>query len=388
MAIRTWGLACVGAMALATSGVAAGCGSSDSSSSTAASGSGSGGGGDITIAEVAPFTGDVAFYGEELDAAAKLAVKDYGGDLASRVKYVKFDDGCDPAKGVTAMRKALATKPAVVLGPPCTGVVQATQQLANQGQVPHMIQALAPDLVKDDAYIFRTIPNQDMDYSALAKYAHDTMKLDSVAILHGDDAYSESEGKTFSAAWKSAGGTVSGEETFTTGTKDMSASLLRLRNSGAQALFLGGYEGDVGLATKNARQLGFKQQILGGTPMANSQYRDAAGAAADGAVYVSSVNPDDPAQADFYKEWAASEKSPVTDVSAAAYIGIGGLMNALNASNGDARNQDLRDALHKVDFQTKAGIAQWDETGELAKPTIIIGQVKGGEPTMLQRASG
>jgi branched-chain amino acid transport system substrate-binding protein len=389
MGIRNRGVATFMAIGLVAGGVVAGCGASDSSSAGSSSGeSGGGGGGEIVIAEVAPFTGAVAFYGQELDAAARLAVKDYGGDLAARVKYVKFDDGCDPAKGVTAMRKALAEEPAIILGPPCTAVVQATQQLANQAQVPHFIQALAPGLTENDDYVFRTIPNQDMDYTALSKYARDDMKLGSVAILHGDDAYSESEGKTFRAAWEKAGGKVAAEQTFTTGGKDVSATVLRLRDSGADAIFMGGYEGDVGLATKTARQLGLEQPILGGTPMANEQYRKAAGAASEGSTYVSSVNPDDPAQADFYQEWAADESSPVTDVSASVYTGIGGLMEALKASKGDARKQELRDALHEVDFETKAGLAQWTETGELSQPTIIIGRVAKGEATMLQRVSG
>ncbi|EFG9152978.1 ABC transporter substrate-binding protein, partial [Escherichia coli] len=89
---------------------------------------------DITIGLMAPLTGPVAAYGEQVKNGAETAVADInkaGGILGQQVVLKLADDAGDPKQGVSAANQLVADGIKFVVGPVTSGVaIPASDVLA------------------------------------------------------------------------------------------------------------------------------------------------------------------------------------------------------------------------------------------------------------------
>ena len=81
---------------------------------------------DILIGMAGPITGKNAWYGEQMDRGAALAVADInaaGGVLGKQVELITADDFCDPEQAVAAAKKLVSDGVIFVVGHFCSGVL-------------------------------------------------------------------------------------------------------------------------------------------------------------------------------------------------------------------------------------------------------------------------
>jgi branched-chain amino acid transport system substrate-binding protein len=79
---------------------------------------------DVLIGMAGPMTGKIAWYGEQMERGAALAVADLnaaGGVLGQQVQLITADDFCDPDQGVAAARKLVSDGVIFVDGHYCSG---------------------------------------------------------------------------------------------------------------------------------------------------------------------------------------------------------------------------------------------------------------------------
>jgi branched-chain amino acid transport system substrate-binding protein len=89
---------------------------------------------DINV--ILPLTGGASFLGKEEQKALQLAeplINKAGGIQGQPVHFIVYDDGSNPQTGVQLANKALATKPAVVLGSSLVGICNAMAPLMQDG---------------------------------------------------------------------------------------------------------------------------------------------------------------------------------------------------------------------------------------------------------------
>ena len=81
-------------------------------------------GAEILIGVAGPMTGTDAWFGEQMERGAALAVADLnaaGGVLGQRVQLITADDFCDPEQAVAAARKLVSDGVIFVAGHYCSG---------------------------------------------------------------------------------------------------------------------------------------------------------------------------------------------------------------------------------------------------------------------------
>ena len=79
---------------------------------------------DVLIGLAGPMTGKEAWFGEQLQRGAELAVADLnaaGGVLGEQVQLITVDDFCDPEQAVAAAKKLVSDGVIFVVGHYCSG---------------------------------------------------------------------------------------------------------------------------------------------------------------------------------------------------------------------------------------------------------------------------
>ena len=112
--------------------------------------------------------------------------------------------------------------------------------------------------------VFRACFTQASEAPALANFAFHDLHASKAAILY--DMSSESPNSVahqFQKAFTKDGGSVIAMQTYTTGDRDFSAQLTKIKDSEPDLIFLPAYYNDVPLIGEQARRLGIKAPFLG-----------------------------------------------------------------------------------------------------------------------------
>jgi branched-chain amino acid transport system substrate-binding protein len=116
--------------------------------------------GDVLIGLAAPITGKNAWFGEQLQRGAEMAVKDLnakGGVLGQQVELITADDFCDPDQAVAAANKLVSDGVVFVVGHMCSGAaVPASEIWAAAGVL--MISPMATNPAADRAGPCQRVP--------------------------------------------------------------------------------------------------------------------------------------------------------------------------------------------------------------------------------------
>jgi branched-chain amino acid transport system substrate-binding protein len=182
--------------------------------------------------------------------------------------------------------------------------------------------------------------------------------------------------------------TVVAFETYTTGDKDFSAQLTKIKDSGADSLFLPNYYSEVPLQVQQAHKIGFTGTILGSDSWGNLELITLCGADCEGYYFTTHYAPDiaTPKAQAFIKAYEAAYGKTPDDVAALTYDSFGLLFQALQAA-GKVDRQAVRDALASITaFEGVTGNMQFKGTGDPVKSAVIL-QIKGGKFTYFATAN-
>ncbi|HQY07300.1 MAG: ABC transporter substrate-binding protein [Burkholderiales bacterium] len=169
---------------------------------------------DITVGAPFALSGSVGEQAQAMRQGAELAVQQVnqqGGLLGDTYRLDFADTGCDPDKGVDAVRRLVQSGAVALVGPVCSGV---TMRVARSVTIPAGVTvvsvASASSLItglNDQGTVFRTAPSDAQKGSALARQAFG-MGMRSVAVSHASDAYNTGMAQVFADAFKALGGRV------------------------------------------------------------------------------------------------------------------------------------------------------------------------------------
>lgn len=244
----------------------------------------------IKVGFIAPLTGDVASYGQSEKNVTILAVEEINqaGGIDGRPLEVIYEDGkCSGKDAATAARKLIdIDKVKIILGGACSGETLAVAPIAEQEKV-ILFSAFSssPDVTKAGDYVFRNSPSDNDAGKADAKVIIKTHKR--VGILSENTDYAQGVRRVFKEEFPKVGGQVVADELHAPDAKDFRTQLLKIKEAGPEALFLNPQSGLAGgLAVKQARELGIAMPIYSHTVFSGKDALTAAGAAAEGVVFV------------------------------------------------------------------------------------------------------
>lgn len=177
-------------------------------------------------------------------------------------------------------------------------------------------------------------------------------------------------------------------ETYTTGDKDFSAQLTKIKEAGADSLFLPNYYSEVPLQIQQARKLGFTAPAVGSDSWGNQELIDLCGADCEGLYFTTHYAADiaTPKAQEFIKAYEAAYGKTPDDVAALTYDSFGLIFQALQSA-GKVDREAVKTALAGVTaYEGVTGNMEFKGTGDPIESAVVI-QIKDGKFTYFQTAN-
>ncbi len=353
--------------------------------------------GDIVIGHYGSLTGAEATFGLSTDNGIKLAVEEInaagGVNLAGKSHKVVLkseDTEGKPEKAGTVVTKLItADKVAAVLGEVASSVTLAGAPVSQQFGVPMISPSSTnPQVTAVGDMIFRVCFIDPFQGYACAKFATSDLKVTKAAILFDQAAaYSVGLKDEFEKNFKKMGGEIVAVEAYTKGESNFNPLLTKIREKGAQLLFIPGYYTDVANIALQARKLGMTMPMLGGDGWDSSDLAKNGGAAIEGSFYSNHYASDQPTPEiqKFVKTYQAKFGGETPDgLAALGYDAARVLFDAMQRA-GTTDGAKLRDAIASTkDFKGVTGTISINDKRDAVKPAVIV-EMKGGKPVFRAR---
>ena len=335
------------------------------------------------IGGIGPTTGDAAIYGTAVMNGAQIAVDEInkaGGVNGKQIEFNFQDDQSDAEKSVNAYNTLKDWGMQVLMGTvtttPCVAVADKTAQ-DNMFEVTP--SASSTDVIAGDN-VFQvcfTDPNQG---TKSAQYIGEHSLATKVAVLYDSSAdYNSGINDAFVAAAEENGLEIVADEAYTADSNtDFSVQLKKIKDSGAELLFLPNYYADNALILQQAHDAGMddvkKFGVDGMDGILGVENFDTS--LAEGVMLLtpfSATSEDEKSQA-FVKAYEDANKDEVPNQFAAdTYDVIYAMKAAADAAEitPDMSNEDISaamsEAMLSVELDGLTGKAKWTEDGECDK---------------------
>jgi branched-chain amino acid transport system substrate-binding protein len=331
----------------------------------------------LEFAFMGPLTGDYANLGINAVNGAKLALDEYNKQNADcQVVLREFDSQGDPEKATPLASEIVNDQKILgLVGPMFSGETNATGEIFNEAKLVTVTpSATNPDLSKNGWDTFhRLLGTDEPQGAAAARYIKDTLAAKKAFVV--DDA---SEYGKFLAGKveKDLGDLVAGTDTIQQKQTDFGPTVTKVKASGADALWFGGYYAEAGLLAKQLKAGGWKGTFLSGDGVLDPGFIEGAGAsAANGSILTCPCAPADASFTEKYK--AISGGSDPATYSTEGYDSMNVFLQAVAA--GKATRPDMLDWVNNYDAKGITKQIKFDQSGELSEVTIYAYKVEGGK---------
>ncbi|MGR8952733.1 MAG: ABC transporter substrate-binding protein [Gammaproteobacteria bacterium] len=349
----------------------------------------------IKVGLIVELTGDMPAVGASSRNAAELAVSEINsaGGIAIDgkpypIELIIEDNASRSDQSVAAANKLISQDNVVaIIGPnaslgaiPAAEIAEYNRTLLITPWSTNPKTTLDTSSGKAKNYVFRACYTDPFEGRVLARFATDKLGAKKAAVFY--DVASEapkSQADLFRQTFTELGGQIVAFETYTTGDRDFSAQLTKIKSAGPDIVFLPAYYNDVGLIAQQARRAGIRQPLLGSDAWSSPELIKLAGGAVEGDYFANHYASDiaTPTAKKFIGAYAGTYGNIPDDVAALTYDAMGLLFEALKKSPALDR-QAVRDAMSTLaNFPGVTGDIKFTPgSGDPVKSAVIM-QVKG-----------
>ena len=359
----------------------------------------------LRIGAIVEMTGDMPAVGASSRNAAELAVNELNaagginvGGKAYQVELVVEDNAAKPDQSAAAANKLITQDNVLaIVGPnasmgaiPAAEIAEASRTMLITPWSTNPKTTIDTRTGLPKKYVFRACFTDPFQGQVLARFIIEKLGARSAAVLY--DVASEapkSQAELFRQTFVELGGTVVAFETYTTGDRDFSAQLTKIKSAGPDVLFLPAYYNDVGLIAQQARRQGITQPLVGSDSWSSPELIKLSGGAVEGAYFANHYASDiaTPAAKKFISAYQQKYGNIPDDVAALTYDSFGLLFEALRKASAPER-QAVRDAMGAISgFSGVTGDIRFSPgSGDPVKSAVIM-QVKGDRFTWVMNAA-
>ena len=335
-------------------------------------------------------SGGVAAYGNAGKNGANLAVDEInkaGGINGKQITVISKDNKSDNAEAATVVSNLINNdKVNAVIGSMTSGAVKSMTPNVTKGAVPLVTPAGTDDTLtvtngKVNDYIFRSTFQDSYQGKVLANYTTNELKAKKVVLYYDNSSdYAKGIAKSFEKTYT---GKIVDKVSFQSGDKDFQATLSKIKSEDYDAIVMPGYYNETGLITKQARELGIEQPILGGDGFADPTFITLAGdAAATNVYYVSGYSAKALANettTKFIAAYQAKYKSEPSMFDALAYDAVYMVKQAAEDTKAKT-SVDVKDGLAKLKgFKGATGYITVDKDHNPVKDAVVVKLENGKE---------
>ncbi len=350
---------------------------------------------EIIIGEYGPLTGSTAVLGQGIHKGVTLAIQELnatGGLLGKKVRIVAEDTQGKPEQAVTVMLKLIQRDHVVaVIGETLSSCSIAAAPIAQEHKIPMISpSATNPEVTQKGDYIFRACFIDPYQGDVMAKFAFNTLKLRSAAILTDRKSdYSVGLTRFFKESFIRLGGKIVAEENFQAGDVEFKPQLTNIRVARPETVFVPGYYTECALIARQMRELEMTMPILGGDGWDSEVTIKNGGKAVEGAYFSTHCHPDDPRPEvqEFLRKYKQSYPGEVLDSSGVLGYDTANLLFDAIRRAGSIDSKAIRDQLAKTsDFPSVSGKITIDENRNARKGAVVL-KIEGGHFKFAQQVA-
>jgi len=367
---KTW--RALAATAVATLAVA-GCGTTDDKKDSGDTSSDSVCG--KNIAFMGALTGDAGTLGTYAVGGVKMALAEYNADHKDcKITLKEFDSQSDPKQAPAIATKIVDDSSIIgLVGPLFSGESLATGKTFFAAGLPSISPGATNVTITQQGWEtwHRVIGNDAKQGAADASYLK--TKAKKVFVISDEQDYSVGLADEVK---KGLGDMVADTDQIKKGDTDFSATVTKVKASGADAVFYGGYYTEAGLLAKQLHQGGFKGLFMSGDGAETSDFVKIAGAdAANGAVLSAPAAPPPPS---FAADFQEANGTPAGLYSTQGYDAANIFLAAIDA--GKTSPEDINAFIGSYSKDDGAsGPISFDDRGDVNESTIYAYFVKDGK---------
>jgi branched-chain amino acid transport system substrate-binding protein len=320
----------------------------------------------LKLGLVAAMSGQSAKSGEAIVRGISLALDEInakGGVLGRKVELLVRDDESNPAKGAIAARELVQReKVAAFFGGLDTPVSLAIVPFANQSKVPFMgVWAAGTAITRNgapDNYVFRVSAVDDLVDVALVDRAEKKYAAKKPGMILINNPWGESNEKGLKVALEAKRIAYAGIEKFETNDVDVVPQLTRLKQAGADVLFLVANVAPSSQVVKSLDRMGWDVPIVSHWGPAGGRFTELAGPSAAKVQFIQTFSFSGNSSAKATAVLAALKKKYPEIKTLADVTPAVGIANAYDATHllalaiqnaGASDGPKIRDALYGID---------------------------------------
>ncbi|HSV29031.1 MAG TPA: ABC transporter substrate-binding protein [Candidatus Omnitrophota bacterium] len=335
---------------------------------------------DIRIGAFLSSTGQMSLMGDPEKKALEMLVEDAnakGGILGRKLSLTLYDDGSDPDKAVSAVKRLIdSDKVDLIIGGSGTPTSLAVLNVVERAEIPYL--SLGGGIGIVDPVRKWTFKFPHTDRMAAEKVLIDLKRrgISQLALLSENVGFGRSGRDQVLKLAPEYGIAIVADETYGPKDPDVTPQLTKIRsNPKAQALFVFGTGQGPAVVTRNIRQLGLKIPVYQSHGVASKDFLRLVGSAADGmrlpaagmAVpdQVRADDPQKPVVMAFKKAYEARWKEEVVYFAGHSYDAFWVAMEAIQRA-GTTDKARVRDEIEKTKgFVGTGGIVTMSPTDHL-----------------------
>lgn len=344
----------------------------------------------VRIGVFEPLTGKDKEKGQMEIAGIELAHEMFPTALGKDVELVYADNKSDMFVAESAAKELVKERVSLVLGSYGSSNSLAAVKIFEEAKLPAIsITNTNPLVTSYNPYYFRVCLLDSFQGIALAKYAVESLGATTAAIMKPEnDDYAIAVSQTFSDKFMAMTEnplSVLVSADYGDNSETITENLKKIKDSGAQVVFLPVKPEEAAVILKEAKELGMTALFLGTDQWDTNKLIEAAGASAAENVSFSTVfdpNTDTTVMSEgFVKAYKAKYGQDAVPDSAAA-LGFDAYMIAIDCLNktGTALDGDaLREMLvNTKEFPGSSGTITFDMNGDPIK-SVVVKKIVGGK---------
>jgi branched-chain amino acid transport system substrate-binding protein len=356
----------------------------------------------IKIGAPLALTGGLADEGKKQQVAYDMWLKKVNatggisvGGKKMKVELLTYDYQSDEKRAQQLAEKLITQDKVDFLTSPFgSGHTKVVAGVAERYGVPVMAPVASSESVFNQGYkfMFGTLaPNGGLVDAMVRTFPKQLPNVKKIAILGREDVFPRSMAATMKEAAEKAGLQVVHNELYPVGALDHSASLSKIKASGANWIYITGYSKDLILARKQMADLGVTAPIITMiTGPAYQEFIDALGPLSENITsttwwhHVTQYKSNDiwGSTKAFYEEFYAREKHDPDYVHASSAAALVALQMAIEKA-GTLDKAKVRDALASLDVQTFFGPIKFGPNGMNSGRDLPIIQVQNKKVVVL-----
>ena len=331
----------------------------------------------LKIALAGPVTGPVAQYGDMQMIGSKMAIEQInakGGVNGMQLEGVVYDDACDPKQAVAVANKIVNDGISYVVGHLCSSSTQPASDIyEDEGIVMITAASTSPDITERGyEMIFRTIGLDSLQGPTAGKYIADKVKPKNMAVIHDKQQYGEGIATAVKSTVEAAGINVVMFEGITSGDKDFSTLIAKLKKANVDFVYYGGYHPELGLILRQSADAGLNAKFMGPEGVGNNEISTIAGDASEGLLVTLPPSFDQrPENATLVKAFKDKGQDPSGAFVMTAYSAVQVIADAVKKA-GTTDSGAVAKTLHDSVFDTPTGKIDFDDKGDLTSFDFVV----------------